>query len=269
TAPPLLAGGAPRAQPEGGADGDAGGDGQDPHAGAQGGIALEELEVLGDQEYEPREREEDDHDRAASGREPQVAKERDVQHRMRTPSLPGNEHRRSGGGEREADDRGCAGPASNGGLDDGQTQGAGGESGEDETNDIDGWSSRVPGRRHEQGGTDECHSGDGGHGDEDAAPPEVLEQPTAADRPEGNTQPGHAPPQPDGPGPLAPLGVQVGDDRQGGRKDDRGADPHHGPDRDQRARGVDEASDRGGAPEHRQPGEQGSLPSVPVAEASS
>ena len=54
----------------------------------EGGVALEELEVLGDQEDEPGEREEDDHDRAAGGGEPQVAEQRDVEHRVGDGAAP-------------------------------------------------------------------------------------------------------------------------------------------------------------------------------------
>ena len=74
---------------------------------------------------------------------------------------------------------GRAGPAPFGGLDDGEHQGADGQGGQDQTDDIDRRGGRVPGGRHEEDATEERHRGHRGHGDKDAAPPEVLEQPAA------------------------------------------------------------------------------------------
>ena len=71
--------------------------------------------------------------------------------------------------------------------------------------------------------------------EEDRAPVEVLDQEAAADRADGDAEPGHRGPDADR---LRPLlgGEDVGEDREGGRHDQRAADAHERAARDQRVR---------------------------------
>src|SRR5262249_1889060 len=62
-----------------GGDGDGGGHGQEADAGAEGRVALDELEVLGDEEREPGEGQERDGNGAAGSGETRVPKQPDVE----------------------------------------------------------------------------------------------------------------------------------------------------------------------------------------------
>ena len=76
------------------ADGDRERHGQDADAGAQRRVALEELEVLGDQEHEPGQREERDRDRSARRGEAQVAEQATGRASGRAPCAPRRRRRR-------------------------------------------------------------------------------------------------------------------------------------------------------------------------------
>jgi hypothetical protein len=91
---------------------------QQPHAGAERLVALQELEVKGDQEDEPHQREEADRHRTAGGAESKVPKQPDVEHRSGCTPLPGDEDNEQRGSEREADEAAGLAPALVRGLDD-------------------------------------------------------------------------------------------------------------------------------------------------------
>src|SRR6185437_1883627 len=62
----------------------------------KGAIAVDELEVLGDQEDKAEQAEERDGDREAGGAEADVAEQGDVEHRLADAALPGSENRQQG-----------------------------------------------------------------------------------------------------------------------------------------------------------------------------
>ena len=95
---------------------------QQVNASGQRAVALEELEVLGDQEDEAEEAEEGDCHRAAGRGEAGVTEETDVEHRRRGTPLPHHEGGEKDGGDREAAERAGAAPAVVGRLDDREDQ---------------------------------------------------------------------------------------------------------------------------------------------------
>jgi hypothetical protein len=113
------------------------------------------------------------------------------------------------------------------------------------------------------------YPGEGGNrdeGDEHAGPREVLEQPAAHDRPDGDAHPGAGAPEPDRPRALAALGEDVGQKRQGGREDQCGAEPHDGTRGDQLTRVGSEPAGEAREAKHRQTDEEHALASDAVAE---
>ena len=104
---------------------------------------------------------------------------------------------------------------------------------------------------HEQGDGDES-DGDHGHVDhQHRAPPEVLEQPPAGHRAEGDGDAGRGGPDGDRRGPLLGGGEDVDEDRQRGGEHQRRADAHRRPPADQLAGAVGQGGER------REQGEQG------------
>ncbi len=91
----------------------------------------------------------------------------------------------------------------------------------------------VAGGGHEQLAEDQCDDHHGHVDQEDRAPPEVLEQPAAGHRADGDSHAGHGGPDGDGLPPLPAVGEHVGDDRQRGGHDQRAADAHQGPGADE------------------------------------
>src|SRR5204863_6257365 len=87
------------------------GDGKQVDTGRQGTEAFEELEVLGDEKDESREREEDDRDRAAGGGEAQMPEQADVEHGLGRAALPSDEGGEQGRRNGKARDRAWRAPA--------------------------------------------------------------------------------------------------------------------------------------------------------------
>ena len=89
-------------------------------------------------------------------------------------------------------------------------------------------------RRRDEDPAEQQRDGGDRHVDQEhRAPREVLEEPPAGHRTEGDGQAGDAGPDADGLGPLGRVGEDVGQDGQGGREDQRGADAHGRPGGDQ------------------------------------
>ena len=158
--------------PEDRGDGHEGRDGEQPEAGGQRPVAFEELEVLGDEEDESREREEGDRDRCAGGGEAEVAEQAQVEHRLRGPPLPGDERARQYGDDREADERARAAPAVARRLDDRVDEQRHGRGREGEPGAVDPWGVRVARGGHVAGDEQAGEGGHRRHREEDAAPPE-------------------------------------------------------------------------------------------------
>ena len=92
--------------------------GEKPNPGRQRAVAVEELEVHGDQEDEPEQREEGHGDGAAGGGEPQVREQADVEHRLGDAPLPRDERDQAGGRGGEAGEGARRSPAAHRRLDD-------------------------------------------------------------------------------------------------------------------------------------------------------
>ena len=111
--------------------------------------------------------------------------------------------------------------------------------------------------------------GDGHDGqvhEEDRAPVEVLEQHAAGQRAEGDADAGRARPHRDRLLPLGGVGEGVGDDRQGRREDEGGADAGDSPHGDQPAGGVDEGRRQAAEAEDHEARGQRPSPPEPVAQ---
>jgi hypothetical protein len=95
----------------------------------------------------------------------------------------------------------------------------------------------------------------------------VLEQQPARRRADRQADGRGAGPHADGPAPLAGVGEHVGDDRQGGRHDERPADAHDRPEGDQRPGGPAERRERGAEAEGCEPEGERPVAAEAVAQA--
>ena len=128
------------------------------------------------------------------------------------------------------------------------------------------------GRATAAAGTGPADEGDDAHRDVDEehrAPPEVLQQEAADHRADGAAGAGDGGPDADGPAPLAWVAEDVGEQRQGGRHDQRGADAHERPGDDQRVggRGAHRGRQSDPMPKIARPTVEERLAAEPVAEA--
>ncbi|SQA22366.1 Uncharacterised protein [Streptomyces griseus] len=101
---------------------------------------------------------------------------------------------------------------------------------------------------------------------EDRAPPEVLDQEAADDRPGGGSDRGDRGPHADGERPLPAVGEDLAQDRQRGGHDHRAADTEQGPGRDEDGRGVGGRGERGGDAEQRVPEQEHPASADPVTQ---
>jgi hypothetical protein len=108
---------------------------------------------------------------------------------------------------------------------------------------------------------------DGHHREEDARPRETLDQPAAEDRPGRDRDPRGRTPEADRPRTLGALYEHVGDDRERGWKDHRGAQAHEAACRDQLPRRARQAARRAAQAEDRETREQHALAAEAVREA--
>ena len=153
-----------------------------------------QLEVLGHEEDEAEQREERNRDRHARRAEPHVAEEPDVEHRSADPAFPRHERGEQHAGAGEPDDAPGAAPAGRRRLDDGEDQEGHGQGRQGEAGDVDLGGGRILGRRDAQCHQHRGQGGDRAHGEEDAAPGEVLEEPAPDDRAEERWRRRHLPP---------------------------------------------------------------------------
>ena len=102
--------------------------------------------------------------------------------------------------------------------------------------------------------------------EEHRAPPEMVEQVAADERPDRDAEPGHSRPDPDRAAPLV-VGKDVGQDRERRRHDERAAESLDRTCHDQRAGRTDQRAAERAEPEHDEPEEQRAAPPEPVAEA--
>ena len=101
------------------------------------------------------------------------------------------------------------------------------------TEDVKLWCDGSRGRDNDATSTKAMHNWC--HGEEDASPPKVFQQPTADDRSESHGDAGRRAPNPNGLGLLGSIMKDVGKDRQRVRKDDCSADTHRNSGHDQLA----------------------------------
>ena len=245
-------------------------DRQQVHAGRQRAVALEELEVLGDQEDEPEQREERDRDRAARGGEARIAEQArrraSVRLVRRSQAMKAAS---SAAATHEAGQRRARCPS----------RGSGASMIVKISSAIAAVESSKPGAvepgrvgiargRHATRRPAARRAPRPGPSRRRCWPGEVLEQPAADDRPERDRRAGRRAPQADRPRALAALGEDVGDQRQRRREDHRGAEAHHA--RARRSAGpalVGQPADELASPKTAKPGQQHALAAEAVAEA--
>ena len=242
------------------------GDGGESQPGLQPCVAEDELQLLGDEEEGAEEGEEHEHDADARRREPGVAEELDLEHRVVGVQLPGDEGAddHEGGGE-GAQDAAVRPPVARD-LDDAVDQG-------DEAEDRQCGPDRVhPGRRGVLAVRDDEAPGDQADEDhrhvdqEHRAPPEVTEQGAAHHRADGDAEARDAGPDADGTAPL--LGRKDSrEDRQRGRHDERPADAHQGPGGGEDVGGAGEGGGHGAQPEDREAHGEGGAAAEAVGQA--
>jgi hypothetical protein len=143
-----------------------------------------------------------------------------------------------GAGRHKAGDAQAGRPAPVRRLDDGVDQGGHRGGREQQARPVRRRRLGVAGGRHADA---DQNGAEGGHRDEreeHAGPGEVLEQPAPDDRAYRDADPGARAPEADRASALAALREHVGEQGEGGREDQRRADPHHGAGRDQLAGAV-------------------------------
>src|SRR5262245_46607280 len=235
-----------------GGDGDGGGHGQEADAGAEGRVALDELEVLGDEEREPGEGQERDGNGAAGSGETRVPKQPDVEHRARHAALDVDEHGQDAKAGGDGGEGAGGTPPPMRGLNDAEDERAHAQARERQAAPVQGRGGGIPRCRHGHGDERGDEGGDGHHDEEDAAPPELFEEPAADDGAGGDADPGGGTPQADGLGTLLALGEDIRDQRERGGKDGGGTDAHDHSGRDQLLGGGSERSGKAAGAEDAQ-----------------
>lgn len=233
--------------------------------GAQCGVALHGLEVerQAEEQAHHHERREGRGDRRPEEQRP--AQQDPVEHRLGDAGLDDRERREEDDADADGQEDERLAPAADRGLDDAVDDGA--QAGDDQHGPEHVRTARggVPRRWHEH-----QHRGEGCAGERDVdehrgAPPVVVEQPAADDRPERHPDTEGRGDRRHRPGPVG-GDEDGGDDRQGQREDRGGADPHEGPAGDESARRCRERRGDGGQQEQAQAGPQHADPPEPVAE---
>jgi hypothetical protein len=198
--------------------------------------------------------------------EPAVAEQPHLHHGFAGAQLPQYEQQRQhqGGGELREGDH--VGPAPLRGLDDRVDDGRDGGGGQQRAEDVEP-AEHLAGRGgHDREHGDEC-GGDEGHVDpEGAAPAERLQQRAAGDRADQHADAGRGGPDAERLGPLVRR-EHAGDDRQGGRHDERRAETHDRPPADELGGGAGEPGDRRAAGEDDQAADERAPRAHPHAEA--
>ena len=116
-------------------------------------------------------------------------------------------------------------------------------------------------------GEDEEDDADGHVDEEDPPPGQELGEDPAEERAGGTASGGHRGPDPEGLGPRPLIGEGHGQDGQGGRGEDRRADPLQRPGRDEGGRVAGEPPEQAGPGEEHQPDEEDPAPSEDVGQA--
>jgi hypothetical protein len=230
------------------------------------GVAEHELEDLGEQEQGPEQAEEDQRHRDRGGREAWVAEHLERHHRVLAAQLPGDERgeQRDGGGEDA--ERGGRRPAAFGRLN--QAVGQRDEPGErqDRSDGVEPRGAlRVRGGDERASG-DQRDDHDRDVDEEHRAPAEVLQQPAAEGRADGDGEAADPGPDADRLDALARILEHVGEDRQRGRHDRGRADAHQRSGCDQLAGVRRQRRERGAEAEHREAAGEQPMATVAVAE---
>ncbi|ESU47490.1 Fe2+ transport system protein B [Streptomyces sp. HCCB10043] len=225
---------------------------QEAQPGLQRGEPQHQLEVLDGDQLEADQRQHGQHDAADGGGEGRAGEHRDVDQRMPAALLPADEEdqeRETEGQRAERDRIQEPRPAAQAldAQDDAQHPGRGHQRAQYVPRAV------VPAARFGQQPAAERQ--DHGHqrdvDQEDRAPPEVLDQEAADDRPGGGADRGDRGPHPDGERPLPPVGEDLAQDRQRGGHDHRAADTEKGAGRYQDAGAVGRRGEHRGRAEQR------------------
>ena len=252
---------------DGGGDGGDDGKGQRVHTGRERRVALDELEVLGDQEDEPEEAEEGDRDGDRSPAEAWDGEDPHVEQGPLGPQLEQREDHQEDGGNEEAGQRARRRPAPLWPLDDAQHQHGHAGGREQDAPDVEGVRGDPGQPRDEQLPRDQRDDHDRDVDEEDGAVPEVLEQCPTGDGAEGDRDARGGAPDAEC---LLPLGRVVEDarqDRQAGREDERRGHTHERPGGDQGLRRVRRGGGRREQPEEHEAHLHGPLATEAVPDA--
>ncbi len=210
---------------------------------------------------------EGDEDRARDrAREPAVLEEVQVEHRVLDAVLPVREEGEDRGRDGRRGQDAAGGPAVLGPGDDRVHERGHADRRQQRARQV---GAVAPGvlRLGDEGG----HGGQAERHDrqvdqEDRAPPEVVEHEAAEQRPRREAERVHRAPDADGPGVLVGREDLQGD-REGGGEQQRPADAHAGPRRDQLPRGTGESGDQRADAEQGEPRDQHLLAAVAVGGA--
>jgi hypothetical protein len=173
----------------GGDDEHGGGHGQHADAGLERRVAEGELQQLGQDEQRAEHGEHHQGDGAGRHAEAAVGEEPEVEHRVVAPSLPGHEGGADGEGQRQAPHGHDVAPAVVRRLDQRPHERREADDRQGGAPDVEAGLRRVPGLRQQHPPGDECEDDERDVDEQHRAPPEVLEQPAAGDRPDGDAEP--------------------------------------------------------------------------------
>ena len=220
---------------------------QEPQRRRQRAVAEDQLEVLRDEEHHAEHRQEHEDHAAGGGAEGRVAEVRHVEHGFVASPFPEHEDHEHDEADRERRERLGARPTLVGRLD--QSVDDGGDP-DDRQAGADQIELRLLGvlrPRHEEHAEHQRGEDDRHVDEEDRPEPEVAQEPSAGDGPDGTGAAGDAGPDRDGLGSLF-GGEDVDEDRQRRGHDERGARTHQRPAGDElphRGRGRGERHRRG------------------------
>ncbi len=240
---------------------------QQPQPGLQRGQPQHQLQVLRRDQFQTHQRQHRQHDAPHRRAERRPPEHREVHQRMRTPPLPPYERDQQARADHQRQHRervghrlAAAQPLH--AQDHAEQPGRRHQ----RADDVPGPGAVALGLGQQQPPHREADQHQRDVDEEDRAPPEVLQQEPAEQRPDRRADRGHGAPDADGQRPLPPVGEDLPQDRQRGRHDHRAADAEQRTGQDQHVGVVGEGRERGGDPEEGVAEEQDPSAAHPVAQ---
>ncbi len=236
--------------------------GQRAETGLERAVAEDALEVLGEEEDRPEQREEGQRDGDARGREAAVAEQRGVEHRRRGAPLPGGERGQRRGGEGEPPRTGPSVQPRSGASMIAHTSAVSPAVESAKPRHVERGRRRVAGLRHEEAPAQQRDRDHRQVDEEDPAPVACSTSQPPATGPDRDADAGHAGPDADRPAALVRR-EHGGQDRQRRGHDERAAEAHQRPRGDQHPRAGGDRRGGGTGAEDQQAERQ----RAPAAEA--